>query len=169
MKGTRILVSSPTRGVYEDIIVVGTPKPGTCMELVPATEPVGGLFSYAVYGTQAASGGNFVAADGDKKAVAVLLEKDQEADTYNDAYVSGDRGRAYFPAMGEELNMLFQNQSGTADSFAIGDEAMIDDGTGKLLAVDSDAEAQPFTVRETMAALTADAWVRCRFNGAGGA
>ena len=169
MKGTKILLASPTRGVTEQIIVSGTPKPGTCMEMVPATEPVGGLFSYAVYGTQAASGGNFVAADGNKKAVAVLLEKDQEAKIYSDAYATGDRGRVYFPIPGEELNMLFENQSGTADAFAIGDEAMIDDGTGKLLAVDSDAEAQPFTVRETKAALTADAWIRCRFNGTGGA
>ena len=31
------------------------------------------------------------------------------------------------------------------------------------------AEAHPFTVRETSAALTADAWLRCRFNGVAGA
>jgi hypothetical protein len=169
MKGTRILISSPTKGVYEDIIVSGTPKPGTCMELKPATEPEGNIFTYEAYGVQAASGGKFVSNDGDRKAIAVLLEKDQEGKTYNDAYADGDRGRVYFPAAGEELNMLFENQSGTGDAFAIGDEAMVGNGTGKLLACDSDAEAHPFTVRETVAALTADAWIRCRFNGEGGA
>jgi hypothetical protein len=168
MKGTRILVSSPTRGVYEDIIVHGTPKPGTCMEIVPATEPIGNVFEYAVYGTQAASGDKFVTADGNRKAVAILLEKDQEGKTYNDAYVDGDRGRIYWPAMGEQFNMLVENQSGTGDSFAIGDEMMIDDGTGKLLAVSS-PEAAPFTILETLAALTADTWAWCRFNGEAGA
>ncbi len=168
MKGTRILITSPTRGVYEDVIVHGTPKPGTVMELVPATEPIGGIFEYAVYGTQAASGGNFVAADGDRKVICVLLEKDDEASIYSHAYVNNERGRVYFPIAGEELNMLVNNQSGTGDAFAIGDELMVDDGTGGLMACDSDAESQPFTVRETVAALTADAWVRCRFNGSGG-
>jgi len=168
MKGTRILISAPTRGVYEDVIVHGTPKPGTCMEMVPATEPIGGIFEYAAYGTQGASGDKFVTADGNRKCVAVLLERDQDASIYSDAYVDGDRGRVYFPAMGEELNMLVANQSGTGDSFAIADELMIDDGTGTLLAVSS-PEAAPFTVRETVAALTADAWVRCRFNGEAGA
>lgn len=162
------MISSPTRGVYEDVIVVGTPKPGTCMEMVPAVEPVGGIFQYDVYGTQAADGDKFVTADGNRKVVAVLLEKDQEGKTYNDAYVTLDRGRVYFPLPGEELNMLVENQSGTGDSFAIGDEMMIDDGTGKLLAVSS-PEAAPFTVRETVAAITADTWVRCRFNGEAGA
>ena len=137
-------------------------------EGLKATEPVGGIFSYAVYGTQAASGGNYVTADGDRKRVAVLVEDDAQGKIYSDAYVTGTRGRVYFPIAGEELNMLFENQSGTGDSFAIGNEAMIDDGTGKLLACDSDAEAHPFTVRETVAAITADTWIRCQFNGAAG-
>lgn len=168
MKGTRILISSPTRGVYEDVIVVGTPKAGTVMEMVPAVEPVGNIFRYAVYGTQAASGDQFVTADGNRKVIAVLLEKDQEGKIYSDAYVTLDRGRVYFPLPGEELNMLVNNQSGTGDSFAIGDELMVDDGTGGLMAVSS-PEAAPFTVRETVAAITVDTWVRCRFNGECGA
>jgi hypothetical protein len=169
MKGTRILVSSPYKGVIEDIIVIGTPKPGTLMEIKPATEPVNNCFSYAAAGVQAASGGNFMTNDGDRKCIAVLLEKDQEGKTYNDAYVSGDRGRVYFPLPGEQLNIIIENQAGTGDAFAIGDEMMVDNGTGKLLAADSDAEAHPFTCLETIAALTADAWGRMRFNGAGGA
>lgn len=170
MKGTRILVSSPLRGVFEDVIVSGTPKPGTCMEIVPATEPVGGCFTYAPYGTQAASGGKFVSNDGDRKAICVLLENDAEGKTYNDAYASGQRGRVYYPAPGEQLNMLVANIPGTGDSFAIGDEMMVDDGTGKLIACDSDAEAHPFTILETVSTpLTADTWLWVRFNGEGGA
>jgi len=170
MKGTRVVIASPMRGVVEHCYITGTPKPGTCMEIKPATEPVGGVFNYQAYGTQAASGGKFVGADGNRKAVAVLLEKDQEAGIYSDAYAAGDLGRVYYPVMGEWLNVLFANVAGTSDTLAIGDEFMIDDGTGKLMAVDSDAEAHPFTCLETVAtALTADTMIWCRFNGAGGA
>ena len=168
MKGTRILITAEPRGVFEEVIVVGTPKPGVMMEIVPATEPVGNVFSYAPYGTQAASSDKFVTGDGNRKCVAVLFEDDAQGKTYNDAYVTGTRGKVYFPVPGEQLNMLIQNQSGTGDAFAIGDELMADDGTGKMLAVSS-PEAAPFTCLETLAALTADAWGRCRFNGTAGA
>jgi len=169
MKGTRILAGAGTRGVFEDIFVTGTPKPGTVMELEPDTAAVGGVFTYAAYGTEACSSGNFVDNDGDRKAIAILLEKDQEGKTYDDAYADGDMGRVYFPAMGEKANMLVENQSGTGDSFGIGDELMVDNGTGKLMACDTDAEAHPFTCLEVVSALTADGWAYCRFNGAGGA
>jgi len=169
MNGTRILCSAPYKGNIEDVIVSGTPKPGTCMEIKKATAAVGGRFTYAVAGSQAASGGIGMAADGDKKCIAVLLEKDDEGQTYDDAYVDGQRGRVYFPLPGDQLNMILENQSGTADVFAIGDELMVDDGTGKLLAVDTDAEAQPFTCLEAQAALTADVHCWVRFNGTSGA
>lgn len=174
MKGTRILITSKPRGVFEDVYVTGTPKPGTLMEITPATEPIGNVFNYSIYGTTAASGGNFVSADGDRKAIAVLLEKDQEGKTYDDAYVSGDMGRVYFPAMGEHINMIFAVVAGTGDTFAIGDEMMAsnaaDASLGKLIAADSDAEAHPFTCLETEAtALAADELKWCRFNGEGGA
>ena len=169
MKGTRIVVTSKPRGVYEDVYVSGTPKPGTCMELDVGVAALGNVFTYQAAGVQAASGGRGMSADGDRKVIAVLVERDQDGGTYDDAYVDGELGRVYFPAPGERLNMLIENQGGTGDSFVIGDELMVDDGTGKLLAVDSDAEAHPFTVLETVAALTADAHTWVRFNGEGGA
>ena len=167
MQGTKIVATENPRGYYEAVTVVGTPKPGTVMAML-STAPVQGVYSWEPYGTTAASGGNGVAADGNRKVIAVLVEKFWEGKTYNDAYVTGDMGRVYFPLPGDKLNMLLENQGGTGDSFAIGDELMVDDGTGKLLACDSDAEAQPFTVLETVAALTADAHAFVRFNGSGG-
>jgi len=168
MKGTRILASSPPRGHFEQVIVVGTPKPGVVMELADIA-PVGNIYSYSVYGTKTASGGNYVTNDGDRKAIAILVEQDDINAIYSRAYVTGDRGYIYWPVLGEWFNMLLQNQSGTADSFSITSELMVDDGTGKLLAADSNAEAHPFTCLETVSALTADALALCRFNGCGGA
>lgn len=168
MRGTKIVVTENPRGYFKECIVSGTPKPGTVMELDPTTAHVGGVFTWQAYGTDAASGGRGVAADGDRKVVAVLVEKYWEGKMYSDAYASGDRGRLYFPLPGDELNMILENQSGTGEDFAIGDELMVDDGTGKLLECDSDAEAHPFTCLETQSALTADAWCWTQFNGAAG-
>lgn len=169
MKGTRILVTSKPRGVFEDVYITGTPKPGVVMEIVPSTEPVGGLFNYAVYGTQAASGGQYVSNDGDRKAIAILLEYDQEGGIYSRSYVTGELGHIYWPAMGEQFNMILEDVAGTGDDFVIGEELMVDDGTGKLLTADSDAEAHPFTNLETTTDPTADHWNWTRFNGEGGA
>lgn len=168
MKGTRILITSKPRGVFEDVYITGTPKPGTVMEIKPSTEPVGNIFNYQAYGTQAAATEQYVSNDGDRKCIAVLLEKDQEGKTYDDAYVAGDMGRVYFPVMGEQLNMLFEDVSGTGDDLIIGEECMVDDGTGKILTADNNAEVHPFTVLETVTNPMADHWVRCRFNGPGG-
>jgi len=170
MKGSRILVTSKPRGVFEDVFVTGTPKPGTVMEITPATEPIGGVFNYSVYGTTAASGDKFVTADGNRKCIAVLIEDDAQGKTYDDAYVTGTRGRIYFPVPGEQLNMLIADVAGTtSDTYAIGDELMVDDGTGKLMDVSS-PEAAPFTLLETVATgAEADHVRQCRFNGEGGA
>ncbi|KKN70643.1 hypothetical protein LCGC14_0429160 [marine sediment metagenome] len=169
MKGTRILVTSKPRGVFEDVYVVGTPKPGTIMEIEPTTAEVGGLFHYAVYGTQAASSGQYVSNDGDRKAIAILLEYDQQGGIYSRSYVDDELGRIYWPVMGEQFNILVEDVAGTGDDFAIGEEMMVDDGTGKLLTADSNAEAHPFTALEVVTDPTADHWIWCRFNGEGGA
>lgn len=171
MIGTRIVVAGPLarRGVHEAIIVSGTPKPGVVMEIVPSTAAVAGVFTYAVYGTQAYSSGQYVNNDGDRKAIAVLLEKNDEGKTWDDAYADGDRATVYYPAMGEKLNMWFNDVSGTGDDFKIGEEMMVEDGTGQLLSADDNAEAHPFTCLETVKNPTADHIELCRFNGEGGA
>ena len=168
MKGTKIIVTPEPKGNFRGCKIVGTPKPGTVMELDDGVSPVANVFSWAAYGTDAASGGNNVTADGDRKVIAVLTEERPDGKTYDDAFAAGDRGVLYFPLPGDELNMILENQSGTGDSFTIGQELMVDDGTGKLLACDSDAEAHPFTCLETVAALTADAHAWVMFNGAAG-
>lgn len=172
MKGTRILVTSKPRGVFEDVYLVSgqTPKPGTVMEIDAAVEPVGGLFTYQVYGTTAYDSGQYVENDGDRKAIGILLEYDQEGGTYSRAYdTAGELTRIYWPAMGEQFNMLVEDVAGTGDDFAIGEEMMVDDGTGKLLTADADAQAHPFTSLETVTDPAADHLIWCRFNGEGGA
>lgn len=173
MKGTRIQVSTPG-GAHAGIFLEGkiasgqTPKPGTVMEMI-ATAPVVNLFEWTPYGVTAADGGNFVTADGDRKMIAILLENHKEGKIYSDAYAAADHCYLYIPRAGEQFNMLLQVQSGTGDTFTVGQELMVDDGTGKLLACDSDAEAHPFHIMGAVAAaLSADAhnWVMFRGHGA---
>ena len=62
--------------------------------------------------------------------------------------------------------MLVQVQSGTGDTFNIGDLMMVDDGTGKLLASSGSPESEPFIMLETEAtALTEDELKHVYFTG----
>jgi hypothetical protein len=155
MKGTKILVTSKPRGVFEDVYITGTPKPGTVMMITAATAMVGGVFNASVY----------TGTDGARTAIAVLLERDQDGSIYSDAYAAGEMGRLYFPLPGEKLNMLFEDVGGTGDDFAIGDIMMVDSGTGKLLATSGSIESEPFQCLEAVTDPMADHWVMCMATG----
>ena len=164
-KGTKVIVSAHPKGHFEECVVIGTPKPGVIMDIVRPGVAAHGRWNYEPYGTTAASGVQGVTADGNRAAMAILLEDDNQGATINDAYVSGRPGRIYFPIMGEEFNLWLQNQSGTADDFVIGDKLIVDDGTGQLLISASTPESEPFICLETQTDLTADTAVWVKFTG----
>lgn len=153
-----IVLSHNPKGRFKTGIISGTPKPGTVMQLSAAVEPVGGNHTWVVYNRDADANrpvGGF----------AVLLEDENQGRTVADAYVTGTLGRLYWPIPGDELLMLVANIAGTGDAFAIGDLLIVDDTTGKLVATTGTPETEPFTVMETMAALTADTLVHCMYTG----
>lgn len=137
-----------------DVIISGTPKPGTVMQIKGATEPVEGMFTMEVFNQ---------AGDGTHNEVAVLLEDDKQGKLATDAYVDGTVGQVYFPVGGEQLNMLFQNQSGTADDVAIGGRYEVDDGTGLMIA-EATGTAK-FKALETVTDPTADQLVHMMYMG----
>lgn len=151
-----IILSTPERGVREEGTIIGTPLPGTVMQLQSGTAKVNGRFSWEVYN---------VTADGDKATIAVLLPNKLEGKLITDAYVTGTRGFLYFPAMGEILNMLVADVSGTGDDHTIGEVFMVDDSTGKLIATTGSVESEPFVCLEATTDPTADAHLECRFSG----
>lgn len=168
MKGVKIIASSHPKGVFEECTIVGTPAPGIVMELDDGVAAVGEVFSWAAYGSDAASGGNNVNEDGDPKIIAILLEDWAQGKVYNSAYAAGDRGYLYFPLPGETFNMILENQAGTGDAFTIGQELIVDDGTGKLLACADDTserKAHPFMCLEAVSALAADYYCHVMFTG----
>lgn len=144
-KGNRIIVASNPRGLFEEGIISGTPKPGTCMEKTAATAPVSGRFTYRAV----------TRADGAIGSICVLLEDRMQGKLATDAYVSGTRGFLYYPVAGEDLNMLVGDVAGTADDVAIGDLFGVTQTTGKLKANNSFASA-PFQANEVITDPTAD-------------
>ena len=94
-----------------------------------------------------------------------MLENALEGVPVTTAYTSGTQCFLYCPIPGDELNVLLENQSGTADAFAIGDLLRVEDGTGKLLATSGTPESEPFVVMETLAAITADSLCHVMFTG----
>lgn len=138
-RGTEIIVSSEPRGRFTECIVSGTPKPGTVMELLPATNPVGGRFTFRAS----------TRSTGAKGGIAVLLPDSLQGKLATDAYVTGTRGFLYWPAAGEELNMIVTNVAGTADDVAIGDLFGVETTTGQLKANSSYGSA-PFQALEVI-------------------
>jgi hypothetical protein len=157
--GNKIVVSGEPSGKFIDVIISGTPKPGTCMELT-STAPVNGRHTWQVYqpGT-----------DGEQRLVAVLTENYLLGGAATTAFATGNRGQVYCPINGEELNVLAKNIGGTAtgsgDSFAIGDVLTIDTGTGKVIATTGTPEMEPFVVLETVSEITEDTLVHCMYTG----
>lgn len=160
MKGNEILISAEPNGRFIEGFVYGTPKPGTCMQIKAATEMVGGRFTWEAFNADA---------DGNQRLVAVLLPDALRGKLYSEAYVSGDRCFLYCPLPGDELNMLVTDiNTGTSDTFAIGDLLMIDDGTGKLIDTTGTPESESFICLETYADPTStqtDFWLHCMFTG----
>lgn len=170
-RGREIIVSAggSPRGFMEEGIISGTPRPGTLMEIVPAVATVGGRFTW-----RAAT-----RADGAIGPIVVLLDDKEQGKlgvgdatafgpgAVGDAFVTGTRGRLYWPAAGEELNLIKEDVAGTGDSVAIGDLFGIDQTDGKLVANSSFASA-PFQALEAVVNPTSDfmLWVKYLGNAA---
>lgn len=153
-RGTEIIVSANPQGEFTEGTIIGTPKPGTVME-IDATAAIpgpGGRMSYRVYqpGT-----------DGQRRVIWILLPDSLQGKLNTDAYVTGTRGFLYCPRAGEQFNMLLGDVAGTADDHTKGETLEVDTGTGKLIAHTGSPEADPFRLLETVTDPVADtlAWV----------
>lgn len=155
-QGNDIIVSAPHRGVHDECIISGTPKPGTWMQIKAATEPVAGRYTYEAYAP---------GSDGDEVPMCILLADKAQGKLSTTAYADGDRGFLYFPVNGERLNVLAQDVSGTGDDHAIGDLLIGDSGTGKFIADTGTPECKSFQVLETVTDPTADHLIHARFVG----
>lgn len=172
--GNKIIVSDRPQGIkFEGILSSSNstaPKPGVVMEITRTISPVGGAFTWDVFGADAASSDNGVAADGDRRMIAILLPDYLQGQASGTAYVASTatvktRIFMYFPIMGEQLNMIFRNISGTGadQDIAIGDILSVDDGTGKLIV--SAGQSESFMALEAQTDVVVDVLTHMMYTG----
>lgn len=167
-KGNNVIVSDQPMGRrMEGILTTGlTITPGIVMNML-STAPVNGAFYWEPFGETGASSNNGVAADGDQRLIAILLPDVLQGEIPTTVQATGKRIFMYCPLPGDELNMIFQNISGTgaAQDIAIGDQLIVDNGTGKLLVAAGSDESEPFIPLEAETDVTADTRIHCMFTG----
>lgn len=163
MRGSGIIVSSHPRGRFEEIVCLNATYPGTVMQLDPTIAPIGGRFTF-----EAAN-----RVDGSKGPNPVLVEDWNQGQLAITVIAAGAHAQIYWPAAGEELNMLMRYHPGTGTSTDenIGDLLEVDN-TGMVTGVSSESGgtgahvSAPFQLREHLTtALTANTLVWCQYLG----
>lgn len=130
-RGNDIIVNADPRGFIEEGYVTDTSLPGTHLEIVPATNPIGGRFSYRARSL----------ANGSPGPVIVLLNDWEQgqiaAPTVTPTANTGGH-KFYYPLPGDDLNCLMAESAGTGtsgenligDTLSINDSGFLMAGTG---------------------------------------
>jgi hypothetical protein len=155
MRGNRIVINPDAKGTYEWGYLTTAEKPGTVHQRDASVALKAGKPTYKVYQP---------GADGENPLGGywVLVENLYEGRDATTAYAIGDFAKFYSPRMGDELNLLLANLSGTADDHALDEKMMLDTGTGKLIATTGTPEDEVAQLLEAVTDPTADqlVWVQ---------
>ena len=167
-QGNEIIVSRDYRGRrFEGYLTTAlTVTAGIVVNLL-STAKQAGRFFWEPFGETGASSNNGVAADGDQRLIAILLNDEGQGQLRTTTIPTGSRIFIYCPLPGEELNLIFMNISGTgaAQDIAIGDQLIVDNGTGKLLVAAGSDESEAFIALEAETDVTEDTWIHTMFTG----
>lgn len=157
-RGNRIVVNPDAKGMYEwGYIAAGSTVllPGTIWQRDASVALKHGKHTYKIYQP---------GADGENPLGGywVLTEDLYQGKTATTEYVAGDFVKFYSPRMGDELNLVLLNISGTGDDHALSEKLMVDTGTGKLIATTGSPEDEVAQLLEAVTDPTADtlAWVQ---------
>lgn len=153
MRGTEIIVTSEPQGRFGEGQITDTSKPGMMVEIVPNSTFIGGHPKYRARSS----------ADGTIGPILVLLADRFQGKLSTDAYSATTQCFVYAPVAEEELNVLLGDVAGTGDIVTQGDLFGVS-SAGKLKANSAYASA-PFQAMETLAALTADTLLWCKYLG----
>lgn len=153
-RGLSIVINADARGNWDEGYISGTPKPGTHVEIVPATAPVGGRFTWRARS----------AANGAKGPIVLLVNDYEQGHIATDAVVTGTGGhKLYWPLPGDDLNCLVAESSGTgtSGSNALGDRLAVN--TSGMLMAGGSLATQPYYLLDltgTDAYATSLRWVK---------
>jgi hypothetical protein len=127
--------------MFREVVISGTPKPGTMMQFKVGTALDGGnRETWEVYNP---------GADGSPQVLAILTEEGPHGNLgrdYDTAFASGDRGMLYFPEPGDELNVRRSEITGTgspSEDISVGEKLLIVSGTGFVSPVAIGVAASP--------------------------
>lgn len=155
--GMEIVITSPPRGVYDEgYLTTGqTLQSGTIVQEDATIAQQTGRSTFKKYDR---------AADGDRPlgALWVVLSEDLLGKGPDHVFQAGDRIKVYCLVPGEEYNLRVKDLPGTADDHAAGEQMMVDDTTGLLIAVTGSPQSAPFLLKEALVDVAEDtlAWVR---------
>lgn len=161
-KGNSIVVSANPKGTFhEGIIGSGlTPYPGIVMQIDHSVALVGGRNTFVLYNADADGGRP-------KGPYYILMENYLMGKVMTDPWAAGERAMFFCPAAGDEVNLLFGDQSGTGatSDIAIGDILIPNDTDGEWLVTTGTPETEPAQAKEAYSDLTADQLVWCVWTG----
>jgi hypothetical protein len=157
-RGNKVVVNADAKGAYEWGYLTTAEKPGTIMQVDPSVALKHGKHTWKVYTRDA---------DGDRPAgpYAVVDYAAYQGRDATTAYAAGEFAKLYIPQEGDELNLLFLNQAGTADDIALGDILIVDNGTGKVFKTTGSVEDEVAVALEAIVDPTADQLLWCRWKG----
>jgi hypothetical protein len=155
-RGNKIVVNADAKGMYEWGYITTAEKPGTIFQRDASVALKHGKHTYKVY-QPGADGENPVG------GYWVLDFDPYTGRTADTAYAAGDFAKLYSPRMGDELNLLIANISGTADDHALNEKLMVDTGTGKLVVTTGTPEDEVAQLLETITDPTADTLAWCQW------
>lgn len=157
-RGNRIVVNADARGAYEWGYVATAEKPGTIMQIDASVALKAGKHTWVPYNRDA---------DGNRPAgpFAVIVEDLYQGRDNTTAITAGEITKMYVPLPGDELNLLFYNQSGTADDVALGDLLIVKDAVGKVFKTTGSVETEVAVALEALVDPTADVLIWCRWTG----
>lgn len=153
-RGNEIVVNTEPKGRFVDGTIATAEYPGTIVQIDPTVALVGGRHTWKKYARTA---------NGDRPfgPLGVLREDNLQGKAATAAYAAGDRCFVYIPLIGDELNVLLADVAGTADDHSAGEQLMVQNNTGKLIAATGTPQSTPFVLLETVTDPVADqlVWV----------
>lgn len=161
-KGNEILVNAygSYRGKRDEGIVNAgeTFYPGMIVQRDPTQSMQNARHVFKLYNADADGGRP-------KGAVWIVLADHYQGKLTTDSIAAGERCFLYCPLPGDQLNLLYKNESGTADDVAAGDIFIADDTTGKFTLTTGTPETEMAMALEAVTDPTADTLVWSEWTG----
>lgn len=161
-RGSRTVITEPPGGITtEGYVKAGqTFYPGMGVIKDVSADLIGGRHTYKIYDESA---------DGDIPTGGVYIVTEELNAKFGkaptDSYAAGGKVSLYSPRMGEELNLLIKNISGTGDDHTKGEKLILDTGTGMFIATTGSPETEMAELLETITDPVADTVAWCVWSG----